>query len=445
LEERLIPLQIEAACNTREAIIIENIQSSMSRGLPQLQIATEVQSRPLVLFGSGPSAPKYLSEVPPIDYDILAMNGSYKALLQKNIVAKYFAMLDARPENVNFLDDIRPETTVFLASQVHPDCFEKLKDHANVQVFHLNTTACREILKDKTAMFLGSSAGTVGMTSLSIAGILGYRHLILLGYDSSLEPKTGRSHILFQPQNAEQQCLRVWLEDREYWTTPTMAQQVTDFFGWASALHRAFPGMAIDTFGEGLLYDWIVTNQACGPATRESEALKYKDCYGDERYGMPTYRRNLIRDVLAVTPGEKLLDVGTGRGETLQEADALGKDPMGTETVDDLCNERVVKALLPELPFPDKSFDIVTCFEVLEHLLPVDVEPGINELVRLAKGHIVVSVCEAPHVVGGVNLHPSAMPREKWEDLLRKATGKEPEYIGNVSAHGVSPAYRVAL
>lgn len=444
MEERLIPLQIEASCNTREAIIIENIKSSMQRGLPMLQISKELTTKPLVLVGSGPSALKYLDEMPPIEYDILAMNGSYKALLQRGIVPKYFAMLDARPENVNFLDDPRQETTFFLASQVHADCFNCLSEMQNVFMFHLNTTACREIVKTD-AMFLGSSAGTIGMTALSIAGILGYRHLIGLGYDSSFEPKTGRSHLLFQPQNAEQQCLRVWLEDREYWTTPTMAQQVTDFFGWASALHRAFPGMAIDMNGEGLLYDWIVTNQKVGPATRESEALKYKECYGDERYGMPTYRRNLVRDVLAATPGETVLDVGTGRGETLEEADALGKNPMGTETVDDLCNERVIKALLPELPFPDKSFDIVTCWEVLEHLLPADVELSINELVRVAKNYIVVSVCEAPHVVGGVNLHPSAMPREKWEELLRKATGKEPEYVGNVSAFGVSPAYRVAL
>jgi hypothetical protein len=444
LEERLIPLQIEAVCNTREAIIIAQIQSAMARELPTVDISTEIQSKPLILFGSGPSAFHYFDELPQIEYDILAMNGSYKALLQRNIVPKYFAMLDARPENVNFLDDIRPETTVFLASQVHPDCYEKLKDHPNLKMFHLNTTACREIVKG-TAMFLGSSAGTVGMTSLSIAGLLGYRHLILIGFDSSMEPKTGRSHLLFQPQNADQLCMRVWLEDREYWTTPTLAQQVQDFFGWASALHRSFPGMAIDAFGEGLFYDWIVTNQAAGPATRESEALKYKECYGDDRYGMPTYRRNLIRDVLAVTPGHTLLDVGTGRGETLEEADALGKNPMGTETVDDLLNERVIRALLPELPFPDKSMDIVTCFEVLEHLLPADVEPGIRELVRVAKGHIVVSVCEAPHVVGGVNLHPSAMPREKWEELLRKNTGKEPEYVGNVSTIGVSPAYRIAL
>ena len=48
------------------------------------------------------------------------------------------------------------------------------------------------------------------------------------------------------------------------------------------------------------------------------------------------------------------------------------------------------------LPFPDKSFDVVGCFEVLEHL-PADApELALRELARVARRGLVLSVPQEP-------------------------------------------------
>jgi 2-polyprenyl-3-methyl-5-hydroxy-6-metoxy-1,4-benzoquinol methylase len=48
-----------------------------------------------------------------------------------------------------------------------------------------------------------------------------------------------------------------------------------------------------------------------------------------------------------------------------------------------------------ELPFDDRSFDLVLCLEVMEHLgRPAD---ALRELSRVSRGHLVVSVPYEPY------------------------------------------------
>lgn len=101
---------------------------------------------------------------------------------------------------------------------------------------------------------------------------------------------------------------------------------------------------------------------------------------------------------------ENLLDVGSGRGVFLfpflegfpyievTSVDILEKR---VEMLSDIKNggiERlnVVKADICTQPFPDKSFDVITLLEVLEHI--PDVKKAIKSAVKMAKKYIVVSV-----------------------------------------------------
>ncbi len=89
-----------------------------------------------------------------------------------------------------------------------------------------------------------------------------------------------------------------------------------------------------------------------------------------------------------------LIDIGSGNGYLLKQIkktcpaiDLYGFDIKNT----DLSSEYTyVKGNIEALPFPDKSFEIVTCSHVLEHIINLD--QAIAELKRITKKTLIVAV-----------------------------------------------------
>ena len=114
-----------------------------------------------------------------------------------------------------------------------------------------------------------------------------------------------------------------------------------------------------------------------------------------------------VRKVLGMLHGvqpQTLLDLGTGRGvflwPLLDEFPELPVTCVDTreDRVADLMRVsrggitrlRATTADIRALPYPDKSFDVVTALEVFEHL--DDALPAAREAIRVAQRHVVVSV-----------------------------------------------------
>jgi SAM-dependent methyltransferase len=124
-----------------------------------------------------------------------------------------------------------------------------------------------------------------------------------------------------------------------------------------------------------------------------------------------------IVDIVTSLHPETVLDAGCGEGFTdellLRELPALkltGFDPH--EPSVELARMRNPRATflvgsIYEMPFEDASFDVVGCFEVLEHLH--DAPRALAELARVAKHAVVLSVPHEPffclsNVARGKNL-----------------------------------------
>lgn len=163
-------------------------------------------------------------------------------------------------------------------------------------------------------------------------------------------------------------------------------------------------------------------------AARQHEVARYEAAYQNPAYKLGDRRRQHIERHLRRVERGSLLDVSTGRGETLQMARNLGHDPvMGTEAVPYLCDGRtVLQALVHALPFEDSSFDTVTMFDVMEHLLPEDTEAACRELARVAKRRVLLTVCNQPSSFGSDgDLHINRRASyEVWHDELATHFGR---------------------
>jgi SAM-dependent methyltransferase len=119
-----------------------------------------------------------------------------------------------------------------------------------------------------------------------------------------------------------------------------------------------------------------------------------------------------------------IVDIGTGEGFALERMFPAGPAAIGLEYRHDkavVASEKltalsVVRGDAGVLPFPDRSADLVTSIEVLEHL--PGFEQAVAEMARITRGRLVVSV-----------------PWEPWFRLGNLGRGKNVKRMGNDPEH----------
>lgn len=156
---------------------------------------------------------------------------------------------------------------------------------------------------------------------------------------------------------------------------------------------------------------------------RRAEFAKYEVAYREEGYRPHQERLTLQAALVADVPGRNgFLDIGTGHGDMLNEAAGLGfAHVRGTEVLESLLNDRVFYAEAHELPFAAASFDVVTSFEVIEHLLPPDDEAMCREMARVARQCVLIGANNGPSFASdGSDLHPNRRPFEEWDALFKE-------------------------
>lgn len=143
--------------------------------------------------------------------------------------------------------------------------------------------------------------------------------------------------------------------------------------------------------------------------------------YGQGHHWRPAWPLILSR----LAGGGSWLDVGCGRGDSILAAREAG---VVAATGCDLapCHPWITRAALPVLPYDTRGWDVVGCFDVLEHLVEADAIAACAELRRVAREHLIVSVADCSDVreVDGrpVELHLTRRPAAWWVAQFGGAT-----------------------
>ena len=126
------------------------------------------------------------------------------------------------------------------------------------------------------------------------------------------------------------------------------------------------------------------------------EALSwYQDIYDDPDYKMGLSRKNVATFALDNVPCGTMLDVGCGRGEMVRIAQNMGFDAFGIEASRKMCDDmKVFFGTAQNIPFDDNAFDVVTMFDVLEHIPEQDIAQVLSELNRVAKKTVIITASD---------------------------------------------------
>jgi len=102
-----------------------------------------------------------------------------------------------------------------------------------------------------------------------------------------------------------------------------------------------------------------------------------------------------INEIIKLNP-KKVLEIGIGNGfvsKYLKER----KVNVLTLDVDKRLNPDMVGSVL-NIPFSDESFDLIACYEVLEHIEYKNIDKALSEIFRVSKSYAILSLPDASRV-----------------------------------------------
>lgn len=242
--------QLELVGNTDADAIRANIRRAEANYGRWLK-PVEPHSGIAVICAGGPSLRDEIASISAHaknDATVFACNAVPNVLSAFSIKTNYHVMLDARPENAQFIWAAGSATCLY-ASQCDRSVHEAAGDR--LTIWHPAFPGIVDIVgEDKERTYIGGGT-TCGMKAATLAWSLGYRTIHLYGFDSCYRDHA--HHAYPQSLNDGEQILDVEFNGKTYRCSPWMIQQAEDFETFAPQLMDH--GVELHVHGSGLIPD----------------------------------------------------------------------------------------------------------------------------------------------------------------------------------------------
>lgn len=246
--------KIRGYLNSDDETIMNNMSYSMRLGLPQVKVFVE-NKEVVCLVGGGPSLEQTFEELRDLYFSgakIVAMNGTYNWLLERNIKPNAFVMMDSREFNERFIGPPINNCKYFLASQCHPKCFDKVKDR-EAYIMHCTSSGHSfdllvEDYYGKGNYIIIGGGSTVMLRSIWLFRNLGFQFFEIFGFDSCY--MDGKGHSYEQLENDSDEVKTVWCAGEKFMCSSWQVSQASDFKKVIQAHGNKF---YLNVHGDGLI------------------------------------------------------------------------------------------------------------------------------------------------------------------------------------------------
>lgn len=241
--------------NTAPEVLLAQMEANIDRDTP-LFVEVKEHGGSALICGGGPSLK---DELPNLRLRIergghvFALNGTYDWLVERGIQPHFHVLLDARPENVQFVSKPSRKTVYLVASQCHSSIFEALKDFSVIQWVNWHPGAHDLCMRNDKPLTVVGGGNTVGLKAMLLAHLWGYRSLHLYGFNSCYRGEA--NHAYPQPMNDGEATLDIIVKGdgsgKVFHCARWMARQAMDFQAYLPLLMQQ--GSRVTVHGDGLI------------------------------------------------------------------------------------------------------------------------------------------------------------------------------------------------
>lgn len=413
----LLTLRLE--CNTPSEAIASNVRiNSANPDIPWLYMH-EAHGRVACIVGGGPSAADNIGRIRYMaDHGaaIFALNNAARFLRGHGIRVHRQIIIDARPENIGFIDN---SAHILLASQCHPSVVDAAKAG---WLMHLSSDGIEDLLPPertaKTSYTLVGGGYGVGNTAACAAYVLGFRNIHCFGFDSS--HRRGASHAYPQPMNDGIPTVQTEFGGEVFESSLPMRAHAARFMVIGTDLERM--GCEVHVHGSGLLP--TIWEAAHGDI---SEQDKYRLMWMIDEYRDVAPGEAYAREIAAIgVPCATMIDFGCGTGRAGLILASGGYDVTLVDFAEN-CRDQAAMHLPFVLADITTGFSIKGdygfCTDVMEHIPTHRVPMTIRNIMKSVSESAFFQISTVDDVFGAVighRLHNTVKPHGWWRETFER-------------------------
>ena len=244
-------IEMKGELNAGLDVVLANVKENIRLGFQQVQ-PYPTNDVEVMIVGGGPSLKSQIGEIRRLRDEgvkLVCLNNAYQYCLDHDIKPSAFVMVDARPFNLRFVENVIPDCKYFIASQCDPAVFGRLLEVKDqTYIWHTSAEEIQDALKEVYPKCYPVPGGsTVLLRAIPLFRMLGFKRFHVFGCDSCLEE--GQHHAYAQKENDDQVVIPVRVGGEVFYCNPWMVSQAREFVDLVGCMGD---GMELEIYG-GLL------------------------------------------------------------------------------------------------------------------------------------------------------------------------------------------------
>ena len=253
---------VRTTCKFSEKDMLCNLDANLKHRIPTIGELTNKYSGPCIIVGGGPSVDGQIDKIKELvdkGHSLIVIERMYPWCYEHGLKPTFVVQLDASEGVEEGFTHIDPDAIHLIGATTNPVVFEVLKGYkqyifSGVGGAHPDAQPSWEKHGYKKVIIV-NTGGSVSLTAMSIAQVLGFRNFHLFGFDLMVpsHDKTYAADIAGESVDRNYVEVEVGEEREKVLTCSSFLAFAQQFFGMTETARRWGMIDSVDIYGESLL------------------------------------------------------------------------------------------------------------------------------------------------------------------------------------------------